>query len=400
MKLSNPQQPAVSFGLFETGLGVIRSLGQQGINVIGVDHKKDIGWYSRYVTPLQCPHPLQQEPAFLDWVTKTFSKYQCKMPAFISSDDLLMAFSRNREMLSQHFRINLVEHSLLEQISDKYQQFLLAQKAGIDVPATFQLYDPNSLDKLPGDLQYPLFIKAKDVNAWRREISGTIKGFLVSTSDELQHQATKILANGVPIVVQEVILGPDTNHVKYCSYTSLSGTILAEFTLRKIRQNPIRFGVGSVVESIHDDELILSGRKLLQNIGFHGVASAEFKRDERDGRLKLIEINPRYWQQNYLATACGVNFPYINYCDLVHGSTDSVATFTPGIKWVNRYMDFDSFLKYRKEGSLTFLAWRRSLKGKKVYMDFTRDDPVPALYEVGFGWKLVKAPWFLIKRIL
>jgi predicted ATP-grasp superfamily ATP-dependent carboligase len=204
----------------------------------------------------------------------------------------------------------------------------------------------------------------------------------------------------VPIIVQEVILGADTNHLKYCSYTSPSGTILAEFALRKIRQNPIRFGVGSVVESMHDEELLIAGRRLLQNIGFHGVASIEFKRDERDGRLKLVEINPRYWQQNYLATACGVNFPLLNYFDLVNGSGEAITSFTPGIKWVNRYMDFDSFLKYRKEGSITFSSWRKSLKGKKVYADFTWDDPVPAFFEIGFGWKLVKAPWFLIKRIL
>jgi hypothetical protein len=51
--------------LFETALGVIRSLGQKGIPVIGIDFKKDIGWYSRYAKPIKCPHPLQQEKEFI-----------------------------------------------------------------------------------------------------------------------------------------------------------------------------------------------------------------------------------------------------------------------------------------------------------------------------------------------
>ena len=154
-----------------------------------------------------------------------------------------------------------------------------------------------------------------------------------------------------------------------------------------------------MVESLHDPELVEQGRKLLNGINFTGVASAEFKRDAKDGHLKLIEINPRYWQQNSLPTACGINFPYINYCDLTGIPLKCNPNFQIGIKWVNRYMDLDSFLKYRREGQLTFSSWRKSLKGKKVYSDFSWDDPLPALYEVSFGAKLIKAPKYLLKRI-
>jgi hypothetical protein len=74
--------------------------------------------------------------------------------------------------------------------------------------------------------------------------------------------------------------------------------------------------------------------------------------------------------------------------------------FKTGIKWINRYMDFDSFLGYRKEGRLTFRQWRKSLKGKKVYSDFLWDDPIPALYEIRFGLKIFRIPRYLIRRIL
>ena len=43
--------------------------------------------------------------------------------------------------------------------------------------------------------------------------------------------------------------------------------------------------------------------------GFHGVSQVEFKRDPRDGRFKLMEINPRLWQWHGLAAACGVDLP-------------------------------------------------------------------------------------------
>lgn len=207
------------------------------------------------------------------------------------------------------------------------------------------------------------------------------------------------MAKNVPVILQEVIEGPDTNHFKYCSYTTSSGEILAEFTLQKIRQNPIHFGVGAVVESIHKPELIGTGRKLFSNIGYTGIGSAEFKLDNRDGKLKLIEVNPRYWQQNYLATVCGMNFPYLNYLDLLQESPKAIRDFISGIKWVNRYMDFDSFIKYKKEGILTFSEWRKTLKGKKIYPDFAWDDPLPLFYEIGFGKKIYKIPYFIWKKL-
>ena len=390
---------AIVFGLFETGLGVIRSLGKKGVNILGIDFKNDIGCYSRYVKAIICPHPIEQEKQFIEWIHLTFSGIKGRIPVFFTSDSFLISFSKNREIFSRYFLFNLVDHLLLEQISDKYSQFQLASIAGIDLPATWKINIQSDLDRITNNVHFPLFIKGQDVNSWRKEISGSIKGFLVNNRIELVDKVKMILEKKVPVILQEVIEGPDTNHFKYCSYISSNGDVLAEFTLQKIRQNPIHFGVGAVVESIYKPELIDLGRKLFIGIGFKGIGSAEFKVDNRDGKLKLIEINPRYWQQNYLSTVCGVNFPFINYLNLLQETPEPVNNFKYGVKWVNRYMDFDSFIKYRKEGILTFSSWRKSLKGKKVYPDFTWDDPIPALYEIGFGLKLLKIPKFLFKKV-
>ncbi len=391
---------AVVFGLFETGLGVIRSLGQKGIKVIGVDFKKDIGCYSRYVTPLKCPHPLLNEAEFLDWIALEFSSKTEKYPVFFTSDDFLFAFSKNREQLSKYFFFNLPNHSILERISNKFSQFQLAKNAGIEVPETFVVNNVIELIEFSKiNITFPLFIKGLDVNLWRNKISDSVKGYLVNDVSEFIERTLKIIEKEVPVIIQEVIEGPDTNHFKYCSYVSSSGNILGEFTLRKIRQNPIHFGVGAVVESIEKPDLIGIGRKLFSSIGFNGIGSAEFKYDNKDGKLKLIEINPRYWQQNYLSTFCGVNFPYLNYLDLLLESPKKIIIFEADVKWVNLYMDFDSFINYRKEGVLTFSSWRNSLKGKKCYHDFILSDPLPVLYEISFGLKFIKLPFYLCKKL-
>ena len=398
--LAEGKTPALVFGLFETGLGVIRSLGQQRIPVIGIDYKKDIAWYSRYVKPYTCPHPLSSQKDFIQWVLAQFGDIGIKLPVFFTSDDFLSVYSANREQLAACFSVNMLPHSDLIKISDKYEQYRLALKTGVDLPKTFFLHSINELDGIvQEEIQFPVFVKGLDVLSWRKEVSSTVKGYHLESIQELRSECRVILSNNVPLVIQELIEGPDNNHYKYCCYISKEGRILAEFTLQKIRQNPVRFGVGAVVESIEDRELIQAGRALFNGIEFVGIGSAEFKRDEKDGKLKLIEINPRYWQQNYLSTACGINFPYLNYCELTGKPIPEYSSFTCGIKWVNRYMDFDSFLSYRREGSLSFRQWRKSLRGPKIYPDFTWSDPLPAFYEIGFGMKLLRIPVFLIKKL-
>ena len=59
--------------------------------------------------------------------------------------------------------------------------------------------------------------------------------------------------------------------------------------------------------------------------GFHGISQVEFKRDPRDGRFKLMEVNPRLWQWHGLAAACGVDLPLIAYRDLTGERVEPVS---------------------------------------------------------------------------
>ncbi len=279
-------------------------------------------------------------------------------------------------------------------------QHSLALQAGIDIPQTWLLDSTASLEALKSNSKWPLILKGREVNAWRETFGGSIKGFVVNSYPELAEKLAGALKAQIPVIAQEIIAGPDSNHYKYCAYISREGKTLAQLTLRKIRQWPVRFGVGSVVESIHDAELVEAGSKFFRGIGYTGVGSAEFKKDSSDGKLKLIELNPRYWQQNALAEACGVNFAWINYQDLMGQDPIPVDKHKAGIKWVNHYLDFCSFLAYNREGALSFCSWRKSLKGKKIHSDFSGDDPLPALLTNEFAKKILHVPAFLWKRVV
>jgi predicted ATP-grasp superfamily ATP-dependent carboligase len=109
----------------------------------------------------------------------------------------------------------------------------------------------------------------------------------------------------------------------------------------------------------------------LRHTGFHGISQVEFKLDRRDGRFKLIEINPRLWQWHSLAEACGVNIPHIAYRDLLGDRPTPVRMQDEGKRW-----------------SISFMFEQSAALVRPPYVDavFARDDPRPALYQAArFG---------------
>ncbi|HEX6664613.1 MAG TPA: hypothetical protein VF025_13165, partial [Gaiellaceae bacterium] len=107
---------------------------------------------------------------------------------------------------------------------------------------------------------------------------------------------------------------------------------------------------------------------LLRELGFHGIAQVEWKRDPRDGRLKLIEVNPRLWQWHGLTGACGADVTQIAYWDLIGMSNSSARTDSSGKRWAISLMS--------EQG----LALQRP-----PYVDgvFALDDPKPGLVHAG-----------------
>jgi len=57
-----------------------------------------------------------------------------------------------------------------------------------------------------------------------------------------------------------------------------------------------------------DDRLVEIGRRICEATAFHGVAHFDMRIDERDGGVRVIECNPRFWGSLILSTWSGVNF--------------------------------------------------------------------------------------------
>jgi D-aspartate ligase len=273
--------PAVVLGMYETGLGIGRSLARNGIPVIGIDYKNDLGFYSRFIDARMCPHPLNESDLFLEFMISLAKECTRKPVLFMSSDDFILAVSRLRKDLSHFYLFNIPPVDLVEGIIDKHLQYERANMTGIVVPQTFYPRSLRELRAITDRISYPSFVKGCVSHTWKKHF-GARKGYIVDNKKELFDTFTMLFDKKVPALVQEIVVGPDTNHFKYCCYISQRGTFLLSFTLQKILQQPIRFGVGAVVKSVHYPRLLEIGKHFFTELGYRGVGSAEFKLDARD----------------------------------------------------------------------------------------------------------------------
>ena len=165
-------------------------------------------------------------------------------------------------------------------------------------------------------------------------------------------------------MVQELVPGGDDALYTVGSYIGRDGRALGVFCGRKLRQTPPGIGTCRVGEAVWVQEVVDDSLRLLGGFDYRGLSQVEFKRDPRDGRYKLMEINARLWQWHGLATACGVDLPRIAYDDLT-GSTPPDAT-----------MD-----GHGKRWAITLLPGERPMPQRPPYVDavFALDDAKPGL---------------------
>jgi predicted ATP-grasp superfamily ATP-dependent carboligase len=148
-------------------------------------------------------------------------------------------------------------------------------------------------------------------------------------------------------------------------------------TSRKLRQDPPLYGYGRVIKSVKNQDVDKISLKLLKELKYHGFSEIEWKLDRRDGRYKLIEINARPIFYIGLCVRCGINFPYIQYLDLVRQKKIKIVTYKENIYWIHLYKDLLHTILHHKLEDNTFRDYIHPYLRKKVFAVLNFKDPLP-----------------------
>ena len=371
-------------------LGIVRSLGRRRIPVWVIKQGGHlVAAASRYVCRRIAPWPEGDDAQKIDFLLDLSVKNGLKGWLLIPTDDYAVNLaSVYHELLSKQYRVTVPTWEKLQWACDKRQLHKLAQKLGVDEPWTSCVPKKEELARF--DCPFPVILKPairlKPTSlaipkAWRADNRHELLARLEEASSFIPPEN---------LILQEMIPGGGETQFSYAALCK-DGFPLASIVARRLRQYPKDFGQFSTfVETIDEPQVVAASERLLAAARFTGLAEVEFKRDSRDGRFKVLDVNPRVWGWHTLSVRAGVDFSYLLWL-LTKGEAVPRLQARAGERWIHGSADLRVALGEILNGGFSLSAYLRSVRGPKQSAIFAWDDPLPGLLDLPlFAYSLGK----------
>jgi predicted ATP-grasp superfamily ATP-dependent carboligase len=263
-------------------LAAIRSLGRKGHYIIvGSSSHSALSFHSRFCNErLIYPHP-QNEQRFIEFLLEYGREHPIDviLPVGYYAN---VAISRNYKVLKEIAEIPVADPNAMGIALDKKKSMEFAGDHGVLVPHSYSA---------PEDIQnFPVVVKRIFGSGNVRYINSPMEFSDIDLKDA---------------IIQEYIPGEGYGFFALCN----RGSVRAFFMHKRLREYPITGGASTSAIGIYDPVLKNIGERLLAQLNWHGLAMIEFKKDCRNGKYKLMEINPKLWGSLDLSIASGVDFP-------------------------------------------------------------------------------------------
>lgn len=383
-------QGAIVIGGHFQGLGVVRALGRNGIDVVVLDSEPCMAGHSRYCTRYVRTPDIRDEDVYLDFLLDFADGESVRGWVIYPTDDETVSFlSRNRDLLQERYRLMTPPWEVVKYAYNKRLSYQLATALEIPIPRTFY---PESEQDLNGiDIPFPLIIKPAVMRDFFRETGKKVFRATDTDSLHLMYRKAAAVVPADELLIQEEIPRVSENLFSFCPFFR-EGRTVSYVTAQRLRQHPMDFGQASTYAvSLEVPELRSMGERILARMDYYGLAEVEFIRDPRDGIYKFLEINPRIWGWHTLAVRAGVNLPLQVYQDL-YGRPLPPGQFKEGVVWARLLTDLPTILGEIVKGHMSVGDYAASMRGEREWAVLAGDDPVP------FWWELFMLPYLYIRR--
>ena len=281
---------------YRASLAAVQSLGRAGYPVAALHTQGDGGapaaFASKYVkkrVTLPCSAKDADYPGLLAQVCASLgAEYGAAPVVFPVGAATLAQLAEHREALGEHARFLVSPPAVLEAANDKRRVGELARSLGVPTPQEY----PCPGGALPES--FPVVVKPRCGEKFGLHAEERYR----KAYDPAGFRAAwEAMARYDPQpVVQELLTGEAVGVSLVMDGKSRPVSALCH---RRVREYPTQGGPSSCCESMWDGALVEHAVKLLQGLGFVGLAMVEFKGG------KLLEINPRVWGSFPLTYKCG-----------------------------------------------------------------------------------------------
>jgi predicted ATP-grasp superfamily ATP-dependent carboligase len=348
------KEPAVSRVLIldanqRSALAATRSLGKRGLVVVTADETAHtLSGASRFChETMVYPSPYERPHAFIETLRREVVRRRIDV-VFPMSDVTTRLLLEYREMF-RDVRIPCPPAEAFDAVSDKWELYLRARELGIPVPRTALARSRAEMATIAREMTFPLVVKPprSRMMSGDRWIAPPVR--YARSADELESLAVDESFAAHPLLVQEYVAGRGQGVFGLYS----AGKVVTFFAHRRLREKPPSGGVSVLSESVPvDPRLREISQRLLDSVGWHGVAMVEFKVTP-EGTPYLIEINGRFWGSLQLAIEAGVDFPWLLYRVALGEPVEPVEDYAVGMRNLWLLGDLDHlYLRLREHGGL------------------------------------------------
>ncbi|MHB8095579.1 MAG: carboxylate--amine ligase [Candidatus Aminicenantales bacterium] len=323
MKPAGSGRVLITDGNSRRTLAVVRSLGRRGLHVVaGHNRPSALAFSSKYCREhFIYPDPKEAPEEFLSEILDRLrtGDYDCFLPM---GDETMGIAAGHQGAIAELTRLIVPSSASVETALDKGKTVRFAEARGFPCPGTFFVDDLGTINRLKSRIPYPAVIKP-------RTASGAQGVVFVDKPAELYPTYLRVHHRFPFPLIQEAILPESPKYGVQCLFNG-QGRLRAAYVQRFLRQYPANGGPGSWFETVLRPDILEQGVRLLELLDWKGVAQVEFMEDARDGSLKLLEINPRFWDSLQTIIQAGVDFPYLLYRIAVEGDVEPRLDYQSG----------------------------------------------------------------------
>jgi D-aspartate ligase len=297
------------------------------------------------------------------------------------------------EALAGHFLFPRQPDGLARELSSKRRMHELCTEHGVPTPQSLFPESEANLLELATGLDYPIVVKCIDAGVTP---AAAPRVEIVNDLDELLH-AYRLMESprGSNVMLQEYVPGTPESVWMFNGYFDAQSDCKIGFTGKKIRQAPPYTGATTLGVCEANPAVYETTARLMKALGYRGILDIGYRFDARDGRYKLLDVNPRIGGTFRLFVGDGdVDVLRAMYLDLTGQQVPATAQ-QEGRRWIVEPLDIASSLVYRRHGDITLRGWVRSLAGVREGAWFAADDPLPFI-----ALWLTIALWWLPRRVV
>lgn len=375
-KAADYSTPVVMLGSgHHGGLGIARSLGRLGVPVYSVDSTRwEAAFSSRYCRGRWVLDRDSEPERALATLQEIGRKLPGRPILIPTSDPWCIWLAENSAALREVFCFPHQDPALVRTLCDKSRMQEMAALYGVPIARSVVPHSKLDVAWFIESAVFPVMVKATDAESLRRRAGGT--KFVVHSGRELIELYARAEDREAPnLLIQEFIPGEDW---MFDGYFDANSDCLFGMTAKKIRRFPVHTGVTSLGICLENHAVYRTTTAFMKAIRYRGILDIGYRRDQRDGTYKVLDVNPRIGCTFRLFAAAGMDVARALYLD-VTGQGVPRAQTAPGRKWVVEDFDLFSALRSWREGTLSLKDWVKSFAGVQEAACFAWDDPLPFL---------------------